>query len=249
MPLVSIITPAWNVERLIGETIESAQAQTVGDWELLIADDCSTDQTTSVVDRYAARDPRVKLIRQPRNGGPALARQAAIDRAQGRFLAFLDSDDLWLPAKLERQIAFAQKNRAALSYTAFRRIDEAGSTIGRLIRVPDSLTYEQLLKNTSIATLTALVDRDIAGSVAIENEPYDDFCLWLSILKRGHVAHGLNEDLARYRVRDVSVSSRRLRSAAWVWHIYRDVERLPLMKSAWCFAYWSTRAWLKRRQF
>jgi teichuronic acid biosynthesis glycosyltransferase TuaG len=249
MPLVSIITPSWNVERLIGETIESVQAQTFGDWELLIADDCSTDQTPAVVSGYAAADPRIKLIRQPRNGGPALARQAAIDHATGRYLAFLDSDDLWLPNKLERQLAFAERQRAPLSYTGFRRIDEAGAVTGRLIQVPQSLTYEQLLRNTSIATLTAMVDRDLAGPVAMKNEPYDDFCLWLSILKPGLVAHGLNEDLARYRVRGVSVSSRRFRSASWVWHIYRRVEKLPFPKAAWCFAHWSTRAWLKRLEF
>jgi teichuronic acid biosynthesis glycosyltransferase TuaG len=249
MPLVSIITPSWNVERLIGETIESVQAQTLGDWELLIADDCSTDNTAAVIESYAAKDPRVKLIRQPRNGGPALARQAAIEQAQGRFLAFLDSDDLWLPAKLERQVAFAREHRAALSYTAFRRINENGSVTGRLIAVPASLSYDQLLKNTSIATLTALVDRDISGPIAMKNEGYDDFCLWLSILKPGHVAWGLNEDLARYRVRGVSVSSRPMRSAGWVWHIYRNVERLSLLKSAWCFAHWGARAWLKRREF
>jgi teichuronic acid biosynthesis glycosyltransferase TuaG len=249
VPLVSIITPSWNVERLIGETIESVQAQTLGDWELLIADDCSTDNTATVIESYAAHDSRVKLIRQPRNGGPALARQAAIEQAQGRFIAFLDSDDLWLPAKLERQIAFAREHRAALSFTAFRRINEDGSITGRLITVPDSLTYDQLLKNTSIATLTALVDRDIAGNIAMKNEGYDDFCLWLSILKPGHVGWGLNEDLARYRVRGVSVSSRPMRSAGWVWHIYRNVERLSLLKSAWCFAHWGARAWLKRRQF
>jgi teichuronic acid biosynthesis glycosyltransferase TuaG len=249
MPLVSIITPSWNVERLIGETILSVQAQTLGDWELLIADDCSTDNTPAVIESYAAKDARVKLIRQPRNGGPALARQAAIEQAQGRFIAFLDSDDLWLPAKLERQVAFARQHRAALSFTAFRRINEDGSITGRLITVPDSLTYDQLLKNTSIATLTALVDRDIAGNIAMKNEGYDDFCLWLSILKPGHVAWGLNEDLARYRVRGVSVSSRPMRSAGWVWHIYRNVERLSLLKSVWCFAHWAARAWLKRRQF
>ena len=101
MALVSIITPSWNVATLIGETIASVQAQTMTDWELLIADDCSTDQTAAIVENHAAQDPRVKLIRQPRNGGPALARQAAIDQAQGRFIAFLDSDDLWLPTKLE----------------------------------------------------------------------------------------------------------------------------------------------------
>jgi len=249
MPMVSIITPSWNVENLIGETIKSVQAQTFGDWELLIADDCSKDNTAAVIDSFAQNDPRIKLIRQPHNGGPALARQAAIEQASGRFVAFLDSDDLWLPSKLERQIAFAQERRAALSFTAFRRINENGSMTGRLIPVPNSLTYGQLLKNTSIATLTALVDRDIAGNIAIKIEPYDDFCLWLSILKAGHTAHGLNEDLARYRVRGVSVSSRPLRSAGWVWHIYRNVEQLSPVKSAWCFAHWSARAWLKRRKF
>jgi teichuronic acid biosynthesis glycosyltransferase TuaG len=249
MPLVSIITPSWNVEGLIGETIASVQAQSFADWELLIADDCSTDSTAAVIESHAASDPRVRLIRQPRNGGPALARQAAIEQAQGRFIAFLDSDDLWLPAKLERQIAFAREHRAALSFTAFRRINEDGSVTGRLISVPASLTYDQLLRNTAIATLTALVDRDIAGPIAMKNEGYDDFCLWLSILKSGHVAYGLNEDLARYRVRGVSVSSRRMRAAGWVWYIYRNVERLSLVKSAWCFAHWSARAWLKRREF
>jgi teichuronic acid biosynthesis glycosyltransferase TuaG len=249
MPLVSIITPSWNVERLIGETILSVQAQTLGDWELLIADDCSTDNTAAVIESYAAKDSRIMLIRQPRNGGPALARQAAIERANGRFIAFLDSDDLWLPAKLERQVAFTREHRAALSFTAFRRINEDGSVAGRLIAVPESLTYDQLLKNTSIATLTALVDREISGPIAMKNEGYDDFCLWLSILKPGHVAWGLNEDLARYRVRGVSVSSRPMRSAGWVWHIYRNVERLSLLKSAWCFAHWAARAWLKRREF
>ena len=249
MPLISIITPSWNVEHLIGETIDSVQAQTLGDWELLIADDCSTDNTVAVIENYAAKDPRVRLIRQSRNGGPALTRQAAIEQAQGRFLAFLDSDDLWMPTKLERQIAFAREHRAALSYTAFRRINENSSVTGRLITVPESLTYDQLLKNTSIATLTALIDREISGPVAMQDLGYDDFCLWLSVLKPGHTAWGLNEDLARYRVRGVSVSSRPVRSARWVWHIYRNVERLSLIKSAWCFGHWAMRAWLKRRHF
>jgi teichuronic acid biosynthesis glycosyltransferase TuaG len=249
MPLVSIITPSWNVERFIEETVRSVQVQTLADWELLISDDCSTDRTPQLIEAIAERDPRVKLIRQPKNGGPALARQASIDSAQGRFLAFLDSDDLWLPKKLERQVAFSREKRAALSYTAFRRIDEAGLSTGRLIAAPPSLTYGQLLKNTSIATLTALVDREIAGPVGMKNEGYDDFCLWLSILKPGRTAYGLNEDLARYRVRGSSVSSRPLRSAKWVWHIYRNVEHLPLLKSASCFAHWGARAWLKRRQF
>ncbi|MBK3665695.1 glycosyltransferase family 2 protein [Bradyrhizobium diazoefficiens] len=249
MPLVSIIMPSWNVERFIEETIHSVQAQTFGDWELLIADDCSTDRTPAIIAEIGERDLRVKLIRMPKNGGPALARQASIDQAHGRYLAFLDSDDLWMPTKLERQLAFARDKRAALSYTAFRRIDEANTLSGRLIEVPAQLSYNQLLKNTSIATLTALVDREISGPIAMTNEGYDDFCLWLSILRRGHVAYGLNEDLARYRVRGSSVSSRPARSAKWVWNIYRNVEKLPLVRSAWCFGHWGARAWLKRREF
>ena len=249
MPLVSIITPSWNVEGLIEETIRSVQNQTFQDWELLIADDCSTDRTPAIIADIGERDPRVKLIRQARNGGPALARQASIDAAQGRYLAFLDSDDLWQPEKLERQLAFTQERKAALSYTAFRRINETNTVTGRLIEVPASLTYGQLLKNTAIATLTAMVDREIAGPIAMKNEGYDDFCLWLSILKRGHTAYGLDEDLARYRVRGSSVSSRPARSAKWVWQIYRNVEHLSLIRSAWCFAHWGARAWLKRREF
>ncbi len=249
MPLVSIITPSWNVEGLIEETIRSVQSQTFADWELLIADDRSTDSTPAIIAAIGKRDPRVKLIRQARNGGPALARQASIDAAQGRYLAFLDSDDLWLPGKLERQLAFAKAKQAALSYTAFRRINETNTVTGRLIEVPASLTYDQLLKNTAIATLTAMIDREIAGPVVMKNEGYDDFCLWLSILKRGHTAYGLNEDLARYRVRGASVSSRPMRSAKWVWQIYRNVEHLSLLQSAWCFGHWGARAWLKRREF
>ena len=142
-----------------------------------------------------------------------------------------------------------QERRAALSYTAFRRMAEDGSRLGELKTVPNSLTYDALLKNTAIATLTAVVDRDVSGPIAMKDEGYDDFCLWLSILRRGHVAYGLNEDLARYRVRGGSVSSRPLRSAAWVWNIYRNVEGLPPARAAWCLAHYGARALAKRREF
>jgi teichuronic acid biosynthesis glycosyltransferase TuaG len=164
-------------------------------------------------------------------------------------VAFLDSDDMWLPQKLERQLPFMQAIGAALSFTAFRRISEDDSAIGALRPIPYSLTYSELLKNTAIATLTAVVDRNVSGPIAMQDEPYDDFCLWLSILKRGHAAYGLNEDLARYRVRGGSVSSKPLRSAGWVWHIYRNVEELSLPRAAWCLAHYGARAWSKRREF
>ncbi|MGE3708760.1 MAG: glycosyltransferase family 2 protein [Hyphomicrobiaceae bacterium] len=249
MPLVSIITPAWNAEDVLAETIRSVQAQTVADWEMLVADDCSSDGTCRLVEQFSRDDARVKLIRRTQNGGPALTRQSALDAASGRYIAFLDSDDLWLPQKLDRQLHFMAEHPTALSYTCFRRISDDGATVGRLIEVPNSLTYRQLLCNTAIATLTAMVDREVAGEIRMTNEGYDDFCLWLSILKRGHVARGLREDLARYRVRGNSVSSKRMRSAGWVWNIYRNVEGLSLPSAAWCLANFGVRAYAKRLQF
>jgi teichuronic acid biosynthesis glycosyltransferase TuaG len=249
MPLVSVITPAFNAQDHIGETVASVRAQTMPDWEMLVADDASCDATQEIVAAIARQDKRVRLLATATNGGPARARQRALDGAQGRYLAFLDSDDLWLPAKLERQIGFMRETRAALSYTAFRRINEDGSRIGRLRRIPSSLTYRQLLCNTAIATLTAMVDRTRAGQVAMTDAGYDDYCLWLSILRRGHKAFGLNEDLARYRVRGNSVSSRPLRSAGWVWNIYRNVEHLTPIDAAWCFANFALRACAKRITF
>ncbi len=238
--------PAWNAASVIGETIRSVQAQSMPDWELIIADDCSRDATCDLVEGFAASDPRIRLLRATANTGPALARQRAIDAATGRHLAFLDSDDLWLPQKLERQLEFMSRHQAALSYTSYRRMNADGSKIGRVIGVPACLTYEQLLHNTAIATLTAMVDREIAGAVRMTNEGYDDYCLWLSILKRGHVARGLQEDLARYRVLGNSVSSKPMRSARWVWNIYRNVERLPMSKAALCLASYGLRAAAKR---
>lgn len=246
MPRVSIIMPAWNAERFIGETIRSVQTQTIADWELIVADDGSFDGTVALVERFAAEDPRIRLVSTNGHCGPAVARQMAIDHAKGRYLAFLDSDDLWLPQKLERQLRFMAEKEAALSYTSFRRMREDGKLNGKPQAIPLSLTYDQLLKNTAIATLTVMIDRKIAGPVAMTNRGYDDLCLWLAILKRGNTAWGLNEDLARYRVCSGSISSRPWRSARWVWIIYREVENLSLPRAVWCLAHYGVRAWLKR---
>lgn len=248
-PLVSIITPAYNAADLIGETIASVQEQTFDDWEMLIADDASRDETCAVVEGFAAADPRVRLTRQARNGGPAAARNAALAEARGRFICFLDSDDLWLPEKLERQLAFMAERGAAFSYTAFRRISHDGRALGRLIRVPARLDYRQLLKNTAIATLTVMIDREKTGPFRLTDCGYDDYALWLELLRRGFTAEGLQQDLARYRVVGGSVSSRRGRAIAWVWHIYRRVEGLGPLQSLWCLAHYGARAALKRLRF
>lgn len=249
LPLVSVITAAFNAENYIAETIASVQQQTLEDWEILVADDGSWDNTASIVRQLAKADPRVKLVSLAENGGVARARNAALAQAQGRFVAFLDSDDLWLPEKLERQTSFMTQRDCAVSYTAFRRIDENGKQLGRLISVPPSLTYTQLLKNTAIATLTGMVDTEKAGPVHMTEARRDDFILWLSILKRGFVARGLQEDLARYRVVRNSLSSKPKRSAAWTWSVYREVEKLGLLQASWCMAHYGARAVWKRLVF
>lgn len=246
--LVSIITPAYKAEQVVAETIRSAQAQSYPHWEMLVVDDGSPDATAGVVAGFAAADPRVRLIRQA-NAGPAMARQKALDHARGRYIAFLDSDDLWLPAKLERQLAFMARERAAFSYTAFRRICADGTGAGHLIEVPAQMTYRRLLGNTAIATSTVLIDRAATGDFRMTKTYYDDFVLWLSILKRGRVALGLNEDLMRYRVMGGSVSRNKVKSARKVWRTYRDIEGLNPLLAAVHFARYALHALRKYKAF
>ncbi len=247
--LVSIITPAFRAASFIGETIKSVIAQTYPNWEMLIAEDCSPDDTREVIRQWALAEPRVKLVAVERNGGPALARNAALELAEGRWIAFLDSDDLWLPDKLERTIAHAQAHQAALVFTGFRRISADGSATGHYVSVPRTLSYQQLLGNTAIATSTVLLDRNVVGEVRMKKTYYDDFDCWLQILKRGHLAFGLDQDLMRYRVMNQSVSRNKRRSALHVWRAYRDLEKLNLPLSLWYFSRYAVRGLLKYRQF
>ncbi len=248
-PAVSIITPAYNAAATIRMTIRSVQTQSFEDWEMLIADDGSEDDTAAVVEEVAASDGRVVLIRCPANAGSGAARNAALARAAGRYVAFLDSDDLWLPEKLARQTAFMRDKACALSYTAFRRISTDGARTGRLIPVPERLTYGALLKNTAIATLTAMVDSRQTGPLSMSTARRDDYILWLSLLRRGFIAHGLQEDLARYRAVAGSRSSRPGRSAASTWRVYREAEGLGLVRASWCMTHYGARALVKRLRF
>ena len=243
--MVSIITPAFRAADIVGETIQSVLDQTYTNWEMLIADDCSPDNTRQIIREWCARDDRIKLIELERNGGPAMARNAALERASGRWIAFLDSDDLWLPKKLERSIDHACRNDAVLVFTGFRRISANAKVLGRYIGVPSSLSYRQLLGNTAIATSTVLIDRSRAGNIRMRKTYYDDFDCWLQILKQGHVALGLNEDLMRYRVMNASVSRNKHHSAKMVWRAYRDLEKLSIPSAAWYFVNYACRSVLK----
>ena len=237
--LISIITPAFRVENIIKDAIDSVICQTYKKWEMLVADDFSPDGTASVVSALATRDARVQLIRCKVNGGPAAARNTALSAARGRGVAFLDSDDFWLPNKLEETINHAVTNHSALTYTGFRRISYDGAHTGGYISVPATLTYKQLLGNTAIATSTVLIDRYLVGDFTMKRVFYDDFACWLDILKKGFTAYGLNKDLMRYRVVSNSVSRNKLRSAVEVWKTYRQVEKLGLFRSSWYFSNYS----------
>ncbi len=247
--LVSIITPAFRCSSVIGETIQSVIAQTHSHWEMLIAEDCSPDDTREVVRHWTTVDSRIKLISLERNGGPALARNASLERAAGRWIAFLDSDDLWLPNKLQRSLDHARARDAAFVFTGFRRIQADGGSRGRYIGVPSTLSYRQLLGNTAIATSTVLLDATKVGTVRMKRTYYDDFDCWLQILKQGHIAQGLDEDLMRYRVMGQSVSRNKRNSASKVWHAYRDLERLSLPAAAWYFSQYALRGLLKYRRY
>jgi teichuronic acid biosynthesis glycosyltransferase TuaG len=247
--LVSIITPAYCVDSIIMETIDSVIKQTYKNWEMLIADDCSLDGTVEVVARAAKTDPRIRLLCCQRNGGPAEARNMALSHAKGRWIAFLDSDDIWMPTKLQETIEFARDKNSALTFTGFRRISSDNKLLGHYVDVPNSLNYRQLLSNTAIATSTVLIDRDLVGELKMQKVYYDDFVCWLGILKRDFIAYGLRKDLMHYRVVSGSVSRNKRKSAFEVWRIYRDFEKLNLMYAAWSFLGYALRALKKYRNF
>lgn len=247
--LVSIVTPAYKAEGIVGDTIRSALEQTYPHWEMLVVDDCSPDRTREVVSGWAEKDSRVRLIAQEKNGGPAAARNAGIAAASGRWLAFLDSDDIWLPWKLERTLAHARQNASLLTFTGFRRISFDASETGRYIGVPPTVTYSQLLRNTVIATSTVIVDRALVGQVTMKNTYYDDFSCWLDILRPGRTAHGLDEDLMRYRIVQNSVSRNKRNSAMKVWKAYREIEGLSLPAALWNFAGYAWNGYRKYQEF
>ncbi|GIL05541.1 MAG: glycosyl transferase [Betaproteobacteria bacterium] len=247
--LVSVVTPAFRAASFIGDAIRSVQAQTYTEFEMMVVDDCSPDDTAAVVEKLAAKDSRIRLLRQERNGGPAAARNRALAEARGRWVAFLDADDLWLPFKLEHQLAFHRARSAKISFTAYRRINVDGSRTGRLVPARDWLDYGRLLCDTAIATSTVIVDRALTGDFRMKKTYYDDYACWLELLRSGGRAVGLPEDLMRYRVVGASVSRNKLNSARQVWNTYRAVERLGWARSAWSFVNYAGRGLLKYRYF
>jgi teichuronic acid biosynthesis glycosyltransferase TuaG len=245
--VVSVVMPAYNAASVVGASIRSVVAQQFTRWELIVVDDHSSDDTALQVQVFAARDGRIRLIQLEENRGPAVARNAAIAAARGRYVAFLDCDDLWLPGKLGRQLEFMEASGAAFSYGAYYKIDAGGHRCGR-VDVPPRTTYRELLKTNVIGCLTAMYDTRSVGRVFMPGiRKGQDYGLWLDLLKRVNCAYGMPEPLAEYRVRSGSISANKLESSLWVWRVYRRVERLSLPRAAYYFTHYAIHGLRDRR--
>lgn len=227
--------PAYNAANFIGETLDSVLNQTYKNWELLVTNDCSNDGTMDILNDYRQLDARIKPLQNKINRGPAVARNTAIARIQGDFLAFLDSDDLWLPQKLERQLTFSIHNRYAFTHTAYRRFFTL-EKLGRYVAAKSKITYTQYCQDTSILTSAVLIDLRQTGRFQMKDEYYDDLALWLELMRRGFPSYGLDEDLVRYRIRPGSISRNKLRSAYHVWDTIYRIEENNFWKSGWYFS-------------
>ncbi|GIO23425.1 glycosyltransferase family 2 protein [Oceanobacillus sp. J11TS1] len=235
-PLVSIITPAFNSAKFINETIESVLKQTYTNWELIIVDDDSSDRTVEQVKEFQRWDSRIMLIELKENRGSAVARNIAMKNAKGRYIAFLDSDDLWLPMKLEKQLKFMQKNDIAFSFTKYIRIYEDGSETKAISRAPKKVNYDFLMKHCVIGCLTVMLDIQKIGSVEMTNiRTRQDYALWLKLTRQGYIAYGLPEILSKYRLVKGSISSNKWKAAKQNWYVYRRIEKQNLFKSIWYF--------------
>jgi glycosyltransferase involved in cell wall biosynthesis len=246
-PTVSIITPLHNAEKFIADTISSVIAQTYQDWELIIVDDVSDDESVTLVESAVEKDSRITLIRLSKNSGAALARNTAIKVANGRYIAFLDSDDLWLPQKLETQLAFMRENGYAFTFTAYERIDEEGKSLGS-VGVPEKVSYRQMLKTSVIGCLTAMYDTAYFGKVYMPLiRKRQDYGLWLKLLKQTEFAYGIQQPLGLYRIRRDSISSNKLNTSTYNWRLYRDIEKLPFLASCYYFSHYAVRGLLRSK--
>ena len=233
-PLVSIITPLYNSEKFIAETIVSVLAQTYTNWEMLIVNDCSKDNGASIVEEYVEKDKRIKLFNNKKNMGVSFTRNKAINLSQGKYIAFLDSDDLWHKEKLKKQIRMMEEKNISLSYTAYTKMNEDGSLRGK-IEVPEKVNYKKLLKGNIMGCLTVIARKDILKDSYFRQTKQEDYILWLELLKKVEFSYGIQESLAFYRVLENSRSSNKIDLVNFNWRIYREVEKLSLVESIYYF--------------
>lgn len=233
-PLVSIVTPCYNAEQFIDETIQSVLTQRYTHWELIIVDDGSLDQSRDIIKNYIKNDKRIKLIINDINLGVTKSRNKAIKVSKGDYIAFLDSDDIWLPAKLEKQIELMQIENIDMSYSAYNIIDIDRQIIGHYA-IKEQVSYRDMLKTSIIGTLTMVYNVKKLGKFYFHDVGHEDYVLKLEILKQIEYARGITEVLAEYRIVEESLSRNKLKTAKWQWYIYRKVEKLSIWKSIYYF--------------
>ena len=239
--LVSVITPTYNCAKFIAETIESVQAQTYENWEMVIVDDCSTDDTKAIVDAYMAKDSRIKYHCLEENSGAAVARTKAMELAEGEYMAFCDSDDLWMPDKLARQLAFMAETGHAFTCTAYEQMDEESKSLDRVIKTVTKTDYNRLLLDCPVGNSTVMYNVSVMGKFQVPNiRKRNDDALWLQMLKKEKYIWGMPDVLMRYRIRSNSISSNKLKVIKYHWILYRQIEHLSVLRSAfhicwWCF--------------
>ena len=237
--LISVITPTYNCANFIGETIESVQAQTYQQWEMIIVDDRSTDNTKEIVEEYVKADDRIKYTCLEENSGAAVARTTAMELANGEYMAFLDSDDIWSEDKLEKQLSFMKEQDIAFSCTAYEQIDEKGEPINKIIKTVPKADYNRILLDCPVGNSTVMYNVEKMGKFEVPNiRKRNDDALWLQMLKKEKYIYGMESVLMRYRIRQNSISSNKLKVIKYHWILYRDIEHLSVARSVFHIAYW-----------
>ena len=247
---VSIIVPVYNAEKYIEETIRRVVAQTYTDWELLLVVDGCGDRSAQVIQQYkdAEGESRLRLIVREENQGAARARNSGLQEAKGRYIAYVDADDLWMPEKLELELRFMKEKQAAFVFSGYEFADQDGRGTGKVVHVPEQLNYRQALKNTTIFTSTVLFDtqrisRELLEMPDIKSE---DTALWWKVLRNGYMAYGLDRNLVLYRRPARSLSSNKLEAIRRIWNLYRRAEGLSVPYSLYNLCFWAVRA-VRRR--
>ena len=235
---VTVITPTWNSEKYICEAIKSVQSQTYKNWEMIIVDDHSTDTTVEIVKEIAKRDFRIRIIENKHNQGAAIARNIAVENKTGRYVAYLDSDDRWKTEKLEKQIKFMKDKDCGFSCTSYDVIDNFGNKLNKTIYMLNKVDYKKYLTNNLLQTVGIMVDTYKINEKFLKMPNIrrrQDAATWLQILKAGYPCYGMHEVLAEYRRTPKSLSSNKFKAVIGTWTLYRNIEKLPLLFSCYCF--------------
>lgn len=235
---ISIITPVYNYEKLIEKTIECVLNQTYKNWEWLLVDDCSPDDSAIIIKKYAKNDNRIKYFKLSENSGAAVARNKALAESTGRFVAYLDADDLWKNDKLEKQVKFMLENQYSFTCTDYEKITETGNSLNKIIKIPKKVDYNLFLRNTIIQTVGVMVDTKLTGKELLKMPNIrrrQDAATWCQLLKNGHDCYECPENLSYYRVVTNSLSSNKFKAIKMNWYWYRKIEKLSLWKACYCF--------------